>query len=62
MKEFDFEKMPIVEIVNDIIMDAVKRNVSDIHFDPSKENITVQIILDLETERYSFTTIKGDLY
>lgn len=29
---------------------------------PSKENITVQIILDLETERYSFTTIKGDLY
>ena len=30
MKEFDFEKMPIVEIANEIIMDAVKRNVSDI--------------------------------
>jgi hypothetical protein len=29
---------------------------------PSKENITVQIILDLETETYTFTTIKGDLY
>lgn len=29
---------------------------------PSKENITVQIILDLETETYTFTAIKGQLY
>ena len=35
MREFDFEKMPIVEIANEIIMDAVKRNVSDIHLDPT---------------------------
>lgn len=29
---------------------------------PSKENITVQIVLDLETETYTFTAIKGQLY
>lgn len=46
MREFDFEKIPIVEIVNDIIMDSVKKNVSDIHFDPSKENVTIRIRID----------------
>ena len=34
LKTFDFEKLPIVEIVNEIIVDSVKRNASDIHFDP----------------------------
>ena len=29
---------------------------------PMKENITVQIILDLETDTYSFNTLKGTLY
>ena len=53
MKEFDFEKMPIVEIVNEIIMDAVKKNVSDIHFDPSKENIKIRIRIDGILSDYS---------
>lgn len=53
MKEFDFEKMPIVEIVNDIIMDAVKKNVSDIHFDPSKENVKIRIRIDGILSDYS---------
>ena len=39
MKEFDFEKRPIVEIANEIIMDAVKKNSSDIHFDPYKDKV-----------------------
>ena len=34
IKVFDFEKMPVVEIVNDILVDASKRGASDIHFDP----------------------------
>ena len=53
MKEFDFEKMPIVEIVNEIIMDSVKKNVSDIHFDPSKENIKIRIRIDGILSDYS---------
>ena len=36
MREFDFEKMPIVEIANEIIMDAVRKNASDIHMDDSR--------------------------
>ena len=53
MKEFDFEKMPIVEIVNEIIMDSVKKNVSDIHFDPTKENIKIRIRIDGILSDYS---------
>ena len=46
MKEFDFEKRPIVEIVNEIIMDAVKKNASDIHFDPYKDKDIIRIRID----------------
>lgn len=46
MKEFDFEKVPIVEIANEIIMDAVKKNASDIHFDPTKDAVKIRIRID----------------
>ena len=46
MKEFDFEKRPIVEIANEIIMDAVKKNSSDIHFDPYKDKVKIRIRVD----------------
>ena len=46
MKEFDFEKIPIVEIANEIIMDAVNKDASDIHFDPSKDDIKVRLRVD----------------
>ena len=31
MKIFDFEHTPIVDVVNDILLDAVKKGASDIH-------------------------------
>lgn len=46
MKQFDFENVPIVEIVNEIILDAVNQNASDIHFDPSKKDIKIRIRID----------------
>ncbi len=46
MKEFDFEKVPIVEIANEMIMDAVKKNASDIHMDPTKNDIKIRIRID----------------
>ncbi len=46
MKVFEFDKIPIVEIVNEILLDGVKRGASDIHFDPSKESITVRMRVD----------------
>lgn len=46
IKTFDFEKMPIVEIVNDILVDAAKRGASDIHFDPQEKAMKVRIRID----------------
>ncbi len=46
MREFEFEKIPIVEIANDIILDAVNRNASDIHFDPTKDDIKIRLRVD----------------
>ena len=46
MKEFDFEKMPIVEIANEIIIDAVNKGASDIHFDPSKDDLKLRLRID----------------
>jgi len=44
MKEFDFEKIPIVEIANEIIIDGVNKGASDIHFDPTKEDLKIIIL------------------
>ena len=46
LKTFDFENVPIVEIANDIIMDAVNQNASDIHFDPTKTDLKIRIRVD----------------
>jgi len=46
LKKFDFEKMPVVEIVNDILVDATKRGASDIHFDPQVEQMIIRIRVD----------------
>ena len=46
MKEFDFEKTPIVEIANEILLDGVKRNASDIHFDPYKDHLAIRMRVD----------------
>ena len=46
LKTFDFEKLPIVEIVNEIIIDATKNRASDIHFDPIDEDLKVRIRID----------------
>lgn len=46
LKKFDFEKLPIVEIVNEIIIDATKHRASDIHFDPLTNDLKVRIRID----------------
>ncbi len=58
MKEFDFEKVPIVEIANEIISDAVKRNASDIHFDPTKNSVRIRIRIDGILTDYSIVPEK----
>ncbi len=58
MKEFDFESIPIVEIANEIIMDAVNKSASDIHFDPTKTDIKIRIRIDGELIDYGIIPLK----
>lgn len=53
MKTFDFERLSIVEIVNDIIVDAINKKASDIHFDPTSECLMVRIRIDGELQDYA---------
>ena len=53
MRTFDFENESIVEIVQDIIIDAIKKKASDIHFDPTEECLMVRIRIDGELQDYA---------
>ena len=46
LRVFDFEKTPVVELVNDIMIDASKRGASDIHFDPHENFMKIRIRID----------------
>ena len=58
MKTFEFDKIPIVEIVNEILLDGVKKGASDIHFDPSKEFITIRMRVDGVLHDYSIVPME----
>ena len=53
LREFDYENMPVADIVNEIIIDAVKRGASDIHLDPRPEFLMVRIRIDGELVDYT---------
>lgn len=53
LKEFDYQNQPVVDIVNEIITDAVKRKASDIHFDPTEEELHVRIRIDGQLIKYA---------
>ena len=46
LKQIDFSKLPITEIVNEIIYEAAQAGTSDIHFDPTEKNIRVRFRID----------------
>ena len=52
-KTFDFNKMPVADIVNDIIIDAVNKGASDIHFDPHDEVLKIRIRVDGILQNYA---------
>ena len=53
LRQIDFEKTPVVEAVNDILVDASKRGASDIHFDPLTEFMKVRIRVDGQLHDYA---------
>lgn len=52
-KEYDYEKLPVVDIVNEMVLDAAKKNASDIHFDPTPTVLNVRIRIDGELINYA---------
>ena len=46
MKSFDFAKVPIVDIINEILVDSSKKGASDIHFDPYEDHLLIRIRID----------------
>ena len=53
-KNIDFTKMPVVNVVNMIIINAVNLGASDIHFDPTDEGINVRFRIDGQLNNYYF--------
>lgn len=53
IKTFDYEKLPVVEVVNEILYDSSKRGASDIHFDPEENEMIVRIRIDGELMNYT---------
>lgn len=53
LKEFDYENLPVVDIVNEIIQDAVSKKASDIHFDPTEDILHVRIRIDGQLVNYT---------
>src|SRR5574344_1290046 len=53
LKVFDFEKIPVVEVVNEILVDASHRGASDIHFDPHEKVMKIRIRIDGELQDYA---------
>jgi type IV pilus assembly protein PilB len=52
-REFDYEKIPVVDLVNEIIADASNKNASDIHFDPTPTILKIRIRVDGELVDYA---------
>ncbi len=53
LKIYDYAKMPVVDVVNDILVDASKRGASDIHFDPMESHMKIRIRIDGQLIDYS---------
>lgn len=53
MVQYDMKNTPIVDVVNQIIIAAVKMRASDIHLDPIEEGLKVRVRIDGELQDYS---------
>lgn len=54
MVAFDFERTPITQIADYIIITASKNNTSDIHFDPREEGMMVRFRIDGDLQDYTY--------
>lgn len=54
---FNYEETPITEIVNQIILDAIRQKASDIHFDPHEDGLKIRIRIDGKLSDYSMVPL-----
>ncbi len=54
MIKFDFNKTPITQIADYIIISAAKSNASDIHFDPREDGMMVRVRVDGDLQNFTF--------
>lgn len=54
MVAFDFERTPITQIADYIIITASKNNTSDIHFDPREDGMMVRFRIDGDLQDYTY--------
>lgn len=52
-RDFDYENKPVVDIVNEMIIDAINKKASDIHCDPTEDYLNVRIRVDGELLEYA---------
>lgn len=53
LREFDFEKEPTVSVVKKILTDAIKMKATDIHFDPTSEDLVIKFRINGELNEYT---------
>lgn len=57
MVTFDYNNVPITDIVNSIILDAIAKGASDIHFDPFDGGIKIRLRVDGVLNDYSIVPL-----
>jgi type IV pilus assembly protein PilB len=55
--EFNYEEVPITDIVNAIIVDGIKKRASDIHFDPFEKGLKIRMRVDGTLRDYSIVPL-----
>lgn len=55
--EFNYEEVPITDIVNAIILDGIKNKASDIHFDPHEKGLKIRMRVDGTLRDYSLVPL-----
>lgn len=53
LREFDFEKEPTVSIVKKILTDAINMKATDIHFDPTSEDLIIRFRINGDLDEYT---------
>ena len=63
LREYDYEKEPVVSIVKKILTDAINMKASDIHFDPTPTGLIIKFRINGTLQEYTIApdTVKSNI-